>query len=257
MQSNLTSTKYRVLIVDDNEDIHDDFRMLLQPPIQGKALDDLVSEVLGEEGEEAPSVELPDYEFDSAFQGRAAVDAVQGAMAAGKAYALAFVDIRMPPGWNGVETIRNIWKIDPDIQMVICSAYSDFSWEDIVEQLGPSDRLLFLRKPFDPSAVKQMALATTSRWHNELKLREQVRRLEARLAHSEQQLAALEQGAGDGPQSASHPAEREALRSCEQLREALEQLSNTPLTVEQMRLLRRADEVCSSLERIIAPSDDA
>jgi CheY-like chemotaxis protein len=258
VQSAPTSAKYRVLIVDDNEDIHDDFRMLLRPPDQGRALDDLVSEILGEEDDDtAAALELPAYEFDSAFQGRAAVEAVQGAVEAGNAFALAFVDIRMPPGWNGVETIRNIWKLDPDIQVIICSAYSDYSWEQIVEELGPSDKLLFLRKPFDPSAVKQMALATTSRWRNDLLVRDRVRQLEHRLANSEQQLAALGQEVGEGSPDASRPAGRDILASFEQLRVALDRLLSTPLNVEQMRLVGRATEVCASLKRVVSPAAES
>lgn len=253
VQSSPTTTTFRVLIVDDNEDIHDDVRMLLQPPSQSGALDELISEVLGEPSEPSAALELPDYEFDHAFQGHAAVEAVQGAIEAGQAFALAFVDIRMPPGWNGVETIRHIWKLDPDIQMVICSAYSDFSWEDIVEELGPSDKLLFLRKPFDPSAVKQMALASTFRWRNALVARDQVQRLERRLAHSQRQLGGRKSAVVHGDQ-ARGSAEPDLSRSLEQLRDALGQLSSTPLNIDQLALLQRANEVCASLERVIAPT---
>ena len=64
------------------------------------------------------------------------------AVAAGRPYALAFVDVRMPPGWDGVETITRFRKVDPDLQTVICTAYSDYSWNDIQRRLGHSDSLL-------------------------------------------------------------------------------------------------------------------
>ncbi|MCX4243912.1 response regulator [Paraliomyxa miuraensis] len=218
---------------------------MLRSSTPSTRLDDLMSDVLGDERGDPRGAALPAYEFDSAFQGRAAVEAVQGAVEAGQSFALAFVDMRMPPGWNGVETIRRIWERDPDIQMIICSAYTDYTWEDIVEQLGPTDKLLFLRKPVDPSAVKQMALATTSRWQTDLKVRDRVQRLEHRLAQCEQQLVSR----GDAPSS-----EESMIESLTELRTALSELSATTLTPEQLQLLRRASDMCISLAHVVGQS---
>ena len=184
---------YRVLIVDDNEGIHHDFRTLLQPSRGLDELDALAAEIFGEpQAEEAKAPELPSYRCDSVFQGVAALENVKDSVANGEAYALAFIDIRMPPGWDGVETILHLWEIDPNIQMVLCSAYSDYSWEEIVRKLGVSDKLLLLRKPFDPNSVKQLTLATTSRWHRERIARQQLHELEERLERCRLQLTALE-----------------------------------------------------------------
>lgn len=79
-------------------------------------------------------------------------------------FALAFVDVRMPPGWDGVETVARIWAECPRVEMVICTAFSDYSWEQILDELGATDRLQFLRKPVDVVSVKQMALALTTKW---------------------------------------------------------------------------------------------
>src|SRR5206468_403202 len=76
----------------------------------------------------------------------------------------AFVDMRMPPGWDGVETIQRIWRIAPDLQMVICTAYSDYSWDEIATTIGQSDNLVILKKPFDPIEVLQLAQALTRKW---------------------------------------------------------------------------------------------
>ncbi|MCX4242589.1 response regulator transcription factor [Paraliomyxa miuraensis] len=186
------SSTYRVLIVDDNEGIHDDFRTLLQPRRPPDELDALAAEIFGEE-EAVPEVEpeLPTYRCDSAFQGSAALETVKDAVANGESYAMAFVDIRMPPGWDGVETIHRLWAVDPNIQMVLCSAYSDYSWEEIVQKLGASDKLLMLRKPFDASSVKQMTLATTSRWNRERSTRAHLRELELKLERCMKELAEL------------------------------------------------------------------
>lgn len=188
----MSPSSYRVLIVDDNEGIHHDFRSLLQPRRPPDELDALASEIFGEDDVEGLAVELPSYRCDSVFQGNTALESVKEAIARGDAYALAFIDIRMPPGWDGVETILHLWEIDPNIQMVLCSAYSDYSWEEIVQKLGVSDKLLLLRKPFDPNLVKQLTLATTSRWQHERLVRERLSRLEERLERCYEQVDELE-----------------------------------------------------------------
>ena len=186
------SSTYRVLIVDDNEGIHDDFRTLLQPRRSTDELDALAAEVFGEvEAAPEPAPELPTYRCDSVFQGAAALENVKDAVANGESYALAFVDIRMPPGWDGVETILRMWAVDPNIQMVLCSAYSDYSWEEIVQKLGPSDKLLMLRKPFDANSVKQMTLAITSRWNRERATRRRLQELEQKLERCMKELGEL------------------------------------------------------------------
>ena len=79
-------------------------------------------------------------------------------------YMMAFVDVRMPPGWDGVETTARIWEHYPDLQVVICTAYSDYSLEEMLEELGHSDRLVILKKPFDNIEVQQLANALTEKW---------------------------------------------------------------------------------------------
>ena len=90
---------------------------------------------------------------------------VEKAVAAGRPYAMAFVDVRMPPGWDGVETTREIWKVAPDLQIVICTAHSDYSWDEMLAKIGGSDRLLILKKPFDTIEVLQLANALAEKWN--------------------------------------------------------------------------------------------
>src|SRR5437879_7222061 len=122
-------------------------------------------------GQSAPTVS---YQLDAAYQGQEAVELVQRRLAEGEHYALAFIDMRMPPGWDGVQTVEQLWRVDPDVQVIICTAYSDYSWEQILERLGANDRLLILKKPFDTAEVCQLALALTEKWqlarHAHLKL---------------------------------------------------------------------------------------
>lgn len=153
----------RILVVDDNHSIHDDFRKILAARAGGGALDRAEAEILGTPLPAASESEL--FDLDSAYQGQEAWEKVKAAVAMGARYAMAFVDMRMPPGWDGVETISKMWEADPDIQVVICTAYSDYSWEEIIKKLGNVDRLLILKKPFDTAEVCQLAFALTQKWH--------------------------------------------------------------------------------------------
>jgi len=151
---------YRVLIVDDNKSIHDDLRKILMDDDRGSY------ELAGDEELLFQKVQVRGsrFEIDSAYQGQDGVAMMGRAVAEGRPYALAFVDIRMPPGWDGVQTILNLWKAYPDLQVVICTAYSDYSWTDIIRDLGHSDSLVILKKPFDNIEVIQLAHALTKKW---------------------------------------------------------------------------------------------
>jgi len=152
----------RILIIDDNPDIHADFRKVLGTAVpDAGALDSVMAQFFGET---APATEQTSFQLDSCYQGREGLERVQRSIAEGRPYAMAFVDVRMPPGWDGVETITRIWEIDSSIQVVICTAYSDYSWQDIIARLGKSDRLVILKKPFDSIEVLQLAHAMTEKW---------------------------------------------------------------------------------------------
>jgi signal transduction histidine kinase len=170
------STK-RVLIIDDNVAIHDDFKKVLaSSQSRDSELDAMEAMLFETDVDTSADVE---FVIDTATQGAEGFDRVKAALAAGNPYALAFVDIRMPPGWDGVETIERLWQVDPQLQVVICSAYSDYTGDDIRKRLANSDSLLLLRKPFDPTEVKQIAHAMTSKWDLHQAERERAERLEA------------------------------------------------------------------------------
>ncbi|MEM9416241.1 MAG: EAL domain-containing protein [Planctomycetota bacterium] len=154
----------RVLVIDDTESIHDDFRMTLAPPKADASLALEAAAIFGDETPEALPSDAQDFVIDSAYQGEDGCKKVCHALAHGDPYAVAFVDMRMPPGWDGLETIERLWEVDPDLQIVICSAYSDYSWEDIIQRLGVNDQLLLLKKPFDTAEVSQLAVALTQKW---------------------------------------------------------------------------------------------
>ncbi|KGP63079.1 diguanylate cyclase [Legionella norrlandica] len=154
---------FRILVIDDNPAIHQDFMKILNVSKHSALLNKFDAELFDEETESL-EISLPEFEIDIATQGIEGIEKVKRSLEEGKPYPLAFVDIRMPPGIDGIETIKRIWAIDPQIQIVICSAYSDYSWESTVNALGLSDNLLVLKKPFDVIAVRQLASALTQKW---------------------------------------------------------------------------------------------
>jgi diguanylate cyclase (GGDEF)-like protein len=152
----------RILVVDDNQAIHADFRAILLPRDNADELNALSATLF--DAQRTPRSPAIRYEIDSAYQGQEALQLVKTAVEAGRPYALAFVDVRMPPGWDGIQTIRELRMVDANLQVAICSAYSDYSWQSILDVLGSSDWLLILKKPFDVVEVQQLACALTEKW---------------------------------------------------------------------------------------------
>ncbi|RFP10948.1 hybrid sensor histidine kinase/response regulator [Duganella sp. BJB488] len=153
----------RILLVDDLPSIHNDFHKILGGYSHSSDFDTDEALLFGVS---AP-IRAVDFELDSAYQGREALTMIEAAVANGTPYALAFVDMRMPPGWDGIETIEQLWKADPWLQIVICTAYSDHSWAEVLERLDVRDRLLILKKPFDNIEVCQLASTLTGKWSTE------------------------------------------------------------------------------------------
>ncbi len=153
---------HRILVIDDNPDIHKDFKTILLEEQPNKELDSLGTDVLGRSARK--STPKSNYELDFASQGKEGHEKIKQALSQNRPYELAFVDMRMPPGWDGLETIEHIWKTDPNIQVVICTAFSDHSWEEITQRLGRSQNLLILKKPFDSTEVAQLTAALTEKW---------------------------------------------------------------------------------------------
>ena len=178
----------RILVIDDNRAIHEDFRKILAPPnpAQATALVEAEAALFGDAS--AGRRVRPQFEVDSAYQGQEGRDLLRKALDEGRPYVLAFVDVRMPPGWDGIHTIARLWEEDPDLQAVICTAYSDYSWDDVVEQLGETDRLLILKKPFDPAEVRQLASALTAKWQLTKQVRSKLTDLEYVVAERTSQL---------------------------------------------------------------------
>lgn len=159
----------RILVIDDNPAIHEDFNKILAPVVSDAA------DVLGEAEAllfgsavsgafPAPAPVERGFALAHAMQGEEGYKLVQQGLAAGRPFALAFIDMRMPPGWDGLQTAERILAVDPSIQIVICTAYSDYSWDEIRSRLGRPEGLLIVKKPFDVVEVLQIAHNLTRKW---------------------------------------------------------------------------------------------
>jgi PAS domain S-box-containing protein len=190
MSSQNQKPNRRILIVDDNPSIHEDFRKILCPANADTAVVNEMEAALF--GDAAEAQDQTAFELDSAFQGQEALAMVKQSLAENRPYAMAFVDVRMPPGWDGVETVARIWEVDYALQVVICTAYADYSWEKMRAKVGQPDSLVILKKPFDNVEVQQLAHALTQKWwlnsRAELHLAE-LSRANASLALSEERFS--------------------------------------------------------------------
>ncbi|MEE8342988.1 MAG: diguanylate cyclase [Gammaproteobacteria bacterium] len=185
----------RILIVDDNRSIHEDFIKVLSTKDEASRieLDKLEKELFDSDESDAKDSTITKvaYEIDAAYQGEDALNKVIEAEEEGRPYAMAYMDVRMPPGWDGVETIIRIWERYPYIEMVLCTAYSDYDWDQIISKLGCTDKLLFVRKPFDRVTIQQITLTLVKKWNLGNQSRNYVKDLEKEVESRTWQLKEL------------------------------------------------------------------
>jgi PAS domain S-box-containing protein len=169
----------RLLVVDDEQTILDEFQEILCPNIDPDApeykLDKLGAELFAET---CPSSPVTSFDLVRCQQGDEAVEKVRAAAEEDKPFAVVFLDVRMPPGPDGVWTAEHIRELDPDIQIVIVTAYSDVDPLDISRRVLPADKLLYVQKPFHPHEIRQFASALQAKWLAEKQLRERAIELE-------------------------------------------------------------------------------
>src|SRR6202011_2873585 len=178
----------RILLIDDNPAIHEDFRKIFgRETASETALSESAAALFGPA---KASRARPGFQIDSAHQGQQGVDLVRQALQERHPYAMAFVDVRMPPGWDGIETIIQLWEADPDVQIVICTAHSDYSWEETLDKLGHADSFIVLKKPFDNIEVLQLAEALTEKWRLARQERHRLQDLECKILEHNRDLEA-------------------------------------------------------------------
>ncbi|MFZ2279172.1 MAG: response regulator, partial [Prosthecobacter sp.] len=184
-----TAAHRRILVIDDNRSIHDDFRKILAPvSAADDALEAAEAALFGSPVQAQTARQT--FTIDTASQGEEGLQMVKNAQAEGLPYAMAFVDVRMPPGWDGIETTRQIWQVCPDMQIVICTAYADCCWSEVQEQIKPRDRMLILKKPFDIIEVLQLAISLTEKSRLLLESKSHLQDLEQRVKLRTQELEA-------------------------------------------------------------------
>ncbi|GAA5520674.1 response regulator [Aliifodinibius salicampi] len=182
--------QHRILLVDDNEAIHEDIETILKGFQKDREFKDIEDRLFGSSSEENEDVEVS-YAIDHAYQGQEAIEMVEEAKKEGDPYSLTFMDVRMPPGMDGIQAIKNIWDINPYTEVVICTAYSDYSWDEIVQTLGNTDKFLFMRKPFDSTALKQTAMSLTAKNQLQQETLRHTQRLEQKVAERTAELNKL------------------------------------------------------------------
>jgi CheY-like chemotaxis protein len=150
-------SEIRILVVDDNQDNLAMYRDILVPdlPVVSERLSALESTLFASV---EPASSMPQFVLDLESDGETACQRLQYAGRCGWSYDLAFVDMRMPGGWSGIETITQLWRQDPHLHVVICTAYSDYSWSEITQILGRPEQLKMLNKPFERQQVLALAL---------------------------------------------------------------------------------------------------
>ena len=163
----------RILIIDDEPGMHDSYKRCFAPPAQADGtLDAMAAELFGDDEIAAPAADTIDFALTHCMQGMDGVGAVEQALAAGAPFAVAFIDVRMPPGIDGKETAMRIRALDPSINLVMVTGYSDFSPIEISRAAGPADKIFYIAKPFEIAEVTQMASALAHRWQVDRELAE-------------------------------------------------------------------------------------
>ena len=162
----MSNCNTRVLIVDDHAAIHDDFQEILNRQNRKTTSGDLAPAFLPADVQNNTPY-LPTFELWHASSGDEAYQIVKAAQEAGRPFAVAFIDIRMPPGMDGIETIRRIRKFEKNLEIVIMTAYTDTPLHEIITNMELLHKLLYIRKPVGRVEIQQLTLSLVEKWNFE------------------------------------------------------------------------------------------
>jgi diguanylate cyclase (GGDEF)-like protein len=164
----------RVLVADDEAEVRDAYRqILLEADMSSEtAVFHNLRERLFSKSMADPTGKNPasaDTTFAPVFceGAEAAVAAVRDALGVDDPFAVVFLDMRMPPGPDGVWAAARIRELDPAVEIVMCTAYSDVDPRDIGGMVPPEEKLSYLQKPFHPHEIRQMTISLASKWRSE------------------------------------------------------------------------------------------
>lgn len=162
---NRSANNRRILVINDSQRVRDDFRAMLSSC----------------EDDESPGQDEA-FEVNVACDGQAGFELVQLALAERQPYAVAFVAMRLPDGWSGVETVERMWQLDPTLQVVLCTAAADALGREVMGCLGQTDRLLILKMPYEVAEIAQLATALTHKWNMQRQLEHQLEEMSEAVA---------------------------------------------------------------------------
>ncbi len=236
-----SSGRLLILVADDDPQVLASYRLALGDSSASPAADrDFLALQAELYGDAAPA-QTTTFDLALCRQGEEAVQAVRAAQAEGRPFVAAFLDVRMPPGPDGVVVAETLRGLDPDIQIVIATAYTDVHPRDIARRVPPADKLFYIQKPFHAQEIQQFAVALGARWHAERGLAQAHRVLEDRVAQRTAEL--LKANEALTQEVAAHERAEQELRASQTYLAALHETA--------LALMNRL-ELSSVLEAIIA-----
>ncbi len=137
----------RVLIADDDEHILDAYKDAFSerdPTREMKALDALAAELFDPGVEKADE---PHFKVVACSQGDDAISLAEKASNDGDPFDVVILDVRMPPGIDGVEAGSQIRKLDPNIEIIFVTGFSDVPLEELQRRVPPPMKLHYFSKP--------------------------------------------------------------------------------------------------------------
>ncbi|MBA3880683.1 MAG: GGDEF domain-containing response regulator, partial [Sphingobium sp.] len=243
--------------------MHDSYRQCFAPA-SGGTLDAMAAELFGDDDTPAPADDAPEFALTHAMQGLDGVAEVEKARVAGDPFAVAFIDIRMPPGIDGRETAKRIRALDPDINLVIVTGYSDFSPIEIAKVAGPADKIFYIAKPFEVDEIVQTATALTKRWQIDLELAAARAQLAAQVVTLEDQSRELAANESKALHMATHDSLTEApnrlafLRALTERSRGKERFATAMLDLDRFKLVNdtlghlAGDEMIRSVYQLLS-----